>query len=376
MCFLFVNTSARPSQCPQTNLLQSPQKFVANKPEASEGPSRGRERQTGESSSPWNLASAIWRPSFPATLQRTTPAGCRKCLSHQRRQCCLADDRILSWSARVPSSTARARRRRGCTPATWSSRPPRPGALGARSPGALGARAPCRLALDRSEHAPRQARCTLTASWGASARVPGLRPALQDKLELPGAMGTLPGARLPPDSCPHAALQRSIPGVRAPMMVLTGGARWCVSSCRLASRGSTSTGWKENNTSAEHPWAHPGEEGMSSTYREENKPNALMQAVSGYSQESSTALPTCPSGFIRAGRGVPLGTAMLDPYEKMSSTHLAYMQVISPRPGKEICFPHGCLQAWAAVARFWGTRRASHGVPLAGSHRADGWPCG
>jgi len=90
--------------------------------------------------------------------------------------------------------------------------------------------------------------------------------------------------------------------------------------------GNTSTGWRENNTLREHPWVHPGAVPHSSTYREDNKPGALMQAVSGYNERSSSELPTSGSGFVRAGRKVPLGISQLLPHERISTTHLAYMQ--------------------------------------------------
>uniref|UniRef100_A0A7S1DG42 Uncharacterized protein n=1 Tax=Hemiselmis andersenii TaxID=464988 RepID=A0A7S1DG42_HEMAN len=90
--------------------------------------------------------------------------------------------------------------------------------------------------------------------------------------------------------------------------------------------GNTSTGWRENNTLREHPWVHPGAVPHSSTYREDNKPGALMQAVSGYNERSSSELPTSGSGFVRAGRKVPLGVSQLLPHERISTTHLAYMQ--------------------------------------------------
>jgi len=74
---------------------------------------------------------------------------------------------------------------------------------------------------------------------------------------------------------------------------------------------------------------------MSSTYREENRPNMLMQAVSGYSTETATALPTCGSGFVRASRGAgSLGTMKHDQYDRMSTTHQQYMQGrIAPMQG-------------------------------------------
>jgi len=90
--------------------------------------------------------------------------------------------------------------------------------------------------------------------------------------------------------------------------------------------GNTSTGWRENNLLREHPWLHPGALPTTSTYREDNKSGVLMQAVSGYNENSSSELPTSGSGFVRSQRKVPLGISQLLPHERISTTHLSYMQ--------------------------------------------------
>lgn len=114
---------------------------------------------------------------------------------------------------------------------------------------------------------------------------------------------------------------------------------------------------------------------MSSTYREENKPNALMQAVSGYSTETSTALPTSGSGYVRASRGAgSLGTMKHDQYDRMSATHQQYLQGrIAPMQGLVVDIaPRVPGQSGPALSGF--VKNAAKGgyvLPLTTSAQSD-----
>lgn len=74
----------------------------------------------------------------------------------------------------------------------------------------------------------------------------------------------------------------------------------------------------------EHPWVHPG--APTSIPNPYESDRSVFQAISGFNEKASEERPLTDSGYVRSSRKVLLGQSILEPHEKLSTTHLAYLQ--------------------------------------------------
>lgn len=74
----------------------------------------------------------------------------------------------------------------------------------------------------------------------------------------------------------------------------------------------------------EHPWVHPG--ASTSIPNPYESDRSVFQAISGFNEKASEEQPLTDSGYVRSSRKVLLGQSILEPHEKLSTTHLAYLQ--------------------------------------------------
>ena len=84
-------------------------------------------------------------------------------------------------------------------------------------------------------------------------------------------------------------------------------------------RANLTSGWRENVTNRDHPWVHPGAPtAVETTYRLTNRVPLSRGAKSDISSMPS-------SGYARSARKIVFGRNMLQPDEKVSTTHLNYL---------------------------------------------------